>query len=155
VGFVRRLTAPSPQTANGVTWEFVSWSDGGTRDHVIAAPSTNRTYTATYRCIANCSGVDSDGDGILDLVDNCPAAPNASQADFDDDGRGDACEAGAFLADADLSGRVDGGDLVRLGVAFASACAQAAYDPSVDFDRNCRIDGADLAILAAEFGRRP
>ncbi|HEX6852489.1 MAG TPA: PQQ-dependent sugar dehydrogenase [Candidatus Polarisedimenticolaceae bacterium] len=155
VGFTRRLTAPSPQSANGVTWEFVSWSDGGTRDHVIAAPPANTTYTASFRCVANCSGVDSDGDGVVDLTDNCPAAPNASQADFDGDGRGDACEAGAFLADADLSGRVDGGDLARLGRAFASACEQSAYDPDVDFDRDCGVDGADLAILAAEFGRRP
>lgn len=155
VGFIRRLTAPSPQVANGVTWEFVSWSDGGAANHTLPAPPSNTTYTATYRCIANCSGVDSDGDGVLDLVDNCPATPNAAQGDFDDDGRGDACETGTALADADQSGRVDGGDLVRLGVAFASACAQPAYDPTVDYDRDCGIDGADLAILAAEFGRRP
>jgi PKD repeat protein len=155
VGFVRRLTAPSPQTAGGITWEFVSWSDGGASDHTIAAPASNTTYTATYRCIANCSGVDTDGDGVLDLADNCPGVANASQADFDGDGRGDACEAGTVLADADLSGRVDGSDLARLGRAFASACGQPAYDAHVDFDRDCGVDGADLAMLAAEFGRRP
>ncbi|RKG72004.1 hypothetical protein D7W79_29840 [Corallococcus exercitus] len=35
--------------------------------------------------------VDSDGDGIADDVDNCPAVPNADQADTDQDGVGDAC----------------------------------------------------------------
>ncbi|NRD45193.1 MopE-related protein [Corallococcus exiguus] len=35
--------------------------------------------------------VDSDGDGIADNVDNCPAVPNADQADTDQDGVGDAC----------------------------------------------------------------
>jgi hypothetical protein len=35
---------------------------------------------------------DSDGDGIIDDLDNCPARFNADQADTDDDGIGDACE---------------------------------------------------------------
>ncbi len=37
---------------------------------------------------------DADADGIRDLVDNCPTASNASQADVDRDGTGDACEGG-------------------------------------------------------------
>lgn len=36
-------------------------------------------------------GVDSDGDGVADLVDNCPGVPNPDQADSDGDGVGDAC----------------------------------------------------------------
>ena len=35
---------------------------------------------------------DSDGDGILDEVDNCPADPNNGQQDGDGDGSGDACD---------------------------------------------------------------
>lgn len=38
-------------------------------------------------------GDDLDGDGVKDDVDNCLAIPNANQADLDDDGRGDACDA--------------------------------------------------------------
>jgi thrombospondin type 3 repeat protein len=39
------------------------------------------------------SGVsDADGDGINDDVDNCPAVPNADQADLDADGQGDVCD---------------------------------------------------------------
>lgn len=35
---------------------------------------------------------DRDLDGVADLVDNCPDAPNANQADEDADLRGDACD---------------------------------------------------------------
>lgn len=35
---------------------------------------------------------DSDGDGILDGFDNCPAAANSDQLDTDADGAGDACD---------------------------------------------------------------
>ena len=35
---------------------------------------------------------DSDGDGVLDDVDNCPAVSNADQADGDGDGVGDVCD---------------------------------------------------------------
>jgi hypothetical protein len=34
---------------------------------------------------------DSDGDGIVDSVDNCPAVSNVNQTDTDGDGIGDAC----------------------------------------------------------------
>ena len=39
------------------------------------------------------SAPDEDGDGIADSEDNCPAIANASQADSDADGLGNACDA--------------------------------------------------------------
>jgi hypothetical protein len=36
--------------------------------------------------------IDTDGDGIKDSLDNCPTVYNPDQADFDNDGRGDACD---------------------------------------------------------------
>jgi PKD repeat protein len=49
VGSANSVSAPSPQTVNGSTYRFISWSDGGTRSHTVVAPATNATYTATYR----------------------------------------------------------------------------------------------------------
>ena len=35
--------------------------------------------------------LDSDGDGVKGLIDNCISVPNPDQADSDGDGVGDAC----------------------------------------------------------------
>jgi hypothetical protein len=44
------------------------------------------------RCIeGGVDGQDADGDQVPNGGDNCPLAPNADQADFNDDGVGDAC----------------------------------------------------------------
>ena len=32
-----------------------------------------------------------DGDGILDILDNCPSYPNADQSDIDENGEGRGC----------------------------------------------------------------
>ncbi|UOG73407.1 PQQ-dependent sugar dehydrogenase [Hymenobacter tibetensis] len=50
-GVLRTLEAPSTQTAGGVTYAFVSWSNGGAQSQTIATPSNDETYTATYRVV--------------------------------------------------------------------------------------------------------
>jgi hypothetical protein len=42
------LIAPN-QKYRGKIYEFASWSDGGAQTHIIRAPTTNTTYTATFR----------------------------------------------------------------------------------------------------------
>ncbi|HEV2854604.1 MAG TPA: PA14 domain-containing protein [Thermoanaerobaculia bacterium] len=49
VGITRTLGVVSPQTVNGVTYQFVSWSDGGAATHSIDTPASNTTYTATFQ----------------------------------------------------------------------------------------------------------
>ena len=39
---------------------------------------------------------DSDGDGVIDCLDNCPSRPNPDQADSDGDGVGNVCSTGTF-----------------------------------------------------------
>ncbi len=44
----------------------------------------------TYACPNY--GIDSDFDGVIDVLDNCPAVSNTGQLDFDSDSYGDACD---------------------------------------------------------------
>ncbi|MBW2263432.1 MAG: thrombospondin type 3 repeat-containing protein [Deltaproteobacteria bacterium] len=56
--------------------------------------------------------VDTDGDTIPDdQPDNCPTTPNRSQADFDGDGTGNACDPDAAGRDEDEDGIDDAIDL--------------------------------------------
>jgi len=48
VGFIRPLGAPLTQTIGGITYTFISWSDGGAATHDVATPASATTYTATY-----------------------------------------------------------------------------------------------------------
>jgi hypothetical protein len=51
VDFFRGIGAPSPQTgADGRTYNFASWSDGGAATHTILTPAVNTTYTAVFTC---------------------------------------------------------------------------------------------------------
>lgn len=52
---------------------------------------------------------DADGDGVLDVIDNCPAAANVEQRDHDADKHGDACDRCPHLAsETDPDGDGDG-----------------------------------------------
>ncbi|MBI3951669.1 MAG: thrombospondin type 3 repeat-containing protein [Acidobacteria bacterium] len=53
---------------------------------------------------------DTDGDGVLDIFDNCPDFPNSDQSDVDEDRLGDPCD-----PDADGDGVANESDNCRFG----------------------------------------
>jgi hypothetical protein len=87
--------------------------------------------------------VDSDSDGVFDPYDNCPRAPNPTQANADFDAEGDACDAMTSTGDADRDGVPDAGDNCPTtpnptqqdtdGDGLGDAC-DASNDPDADRD---------------------
>ena len=55
-------------------------------------------------CSERVDGLDSDGDGIVDEIDNCPGTANVDQLDTNDDGEGDVCESGRIDEGLDSDG---------------------------------------------------
>jgi glucose/arabinose dehydrogenase len=50
-GSTNSVSAPSPQTLGGQTYQFVSWSDGGAQTHSVVAGAA-ATYTATFTTVS-------------------------------------------------------------------------------------------------------
>ncbi|HSD89262.1 MAG TPA: thrombospondin type 3 repeat-containing protein [Kofleriaceae bacterium] len=67
--------------------------DGGRRDGSATSPDGMRDGTI--------AATDTDGDGITDGSDNCPALANADQANEDGDGPGDVCDNCPHMVNAD------------------------------------------------------
>jgi hypothetical protein len=111
----------------------------------------------------NCLETDSDGDGVVDIFDNCVDIANPSQADCDRDGVGDVCEiaAGApdfnvnaipdtceCICDLFIDGAVNGADLGALLSQWGPASAATASD----LNRDGTVNGADLGYLLSQWG---
>ncbi|HTO68886.1 MAG TPA: thrombospondin type 3 repeat-containing protein [Myxococcota bacterium] len=85
------FTSPNPTSVNTVAaFPF--------RDIKVLTPlntdilvKVNTSFCPIVGGSAVCT-LDSDGDGIPDILDNCPTVANATQTDTDGDGVGDACD---------------------------------------------------------------
>jgi hypothetical protein len=96
------------------------------------------------------SGPDGDADGTPDSDDNCSDVANGSQADANQDGYGDACD-----ADYNDDGFVGGADFTILRAAFGSQAGGPGWNAEVDHDGNGAIGGADFSVMHARFGTAP
>jgi len=88
---------------------------------------------------------DTDGDGVVDSLDNCKLLTNANQRDTNGDGYGNACD-----PDFNGNGIVDSQDGALLKARFGSS-----VHPDQDLNGNGIVDSQDGARLKAKFGQPP
>ena len=114
-------------------------------------PLTHRTLiikliaAALTLCAANYSfAQDTDGDGVLDLVDNCLTAANPSQLDTDADLFGNACD-----ADFNNDQVINFLDFVGLSGAFQTA------NPVFDLNGDGVVNFLDISMFVPFFNSTP
>lgn len=52
-GILRNIDAPTLQTVNGTSYQFVEWTHGGNKNQTIATPTNDVTYTANFTEVEN------------------------------------------------------------------------------------------------------
>ncbi|MCG6965452.1 MAG: thrombospondin type 3 repeat-containing protein [Chromatiaceae bacterium] len=108
------------------------WGGGTEADHAFAILVLERSIGGAC--------VDSDGDGVCDSEDNCPATPNPDQSDRDQDGVGDVCD---NCPDVFNPGQEDSN-----GDGIGDACSIERCD----VDSSGGIDVADIHAIQAARG---
>ncbi len=147
--------------------------------HPILSAKDQKVTAAEFQAFGavgfvDVAGLDTDGDGILDDVDNCVTTPNADQSDQDGDTVGDVCDncllefnpdqcntnAGTGpgqdqignVCDADITnnGIINSFDLTELRNNFGATGAN-------DSDITCNgiVNSFDLTELRNDFGQAP
>ena len=119
--------------------------------------ATVGTTSANVSTVCPLSGDDSDGDGIPDVVDNCPTVYNPNQEDNyppGGNGIGDACEC---EGDFNCDGNVDATDVTAFLVDFGrnqyvDPCT-SANPCNGDFNCDGNVDATDVIKFLEDFGR--
>src|SRR5215207_10188864 len=103
-----------PINIGSSTLKFTATLNGQPVPIRLSSPLISGTYFGVVDC-----DPDTDGDGVLNGVDNCPLVANPEQTDTDGDGLGDACD-----DDRDGDGVLNGAD----------NCPAASNPNQEDFD---------------------
>ena len=91
--FYRQFLAPDGAAGNRFGASVALTSLG---DAAIVGSTTDETAAGANAGSAYVFDLDTDGDGTLDMTDNCPLTANPNQIDSNDDGVGDLCESPDF-----------------------------------------------------------
>lgn len=110
--------------------------------------SADPEFEALWR-VGPCSPTVDAADPGLDF--SLEPMPNGGRANMGHTGGTTLATPG--LADPSGDASVDGVDILKLSVAFGTSTGAPRYDPAADLNEDGVVDGADLALVAGDFGR--
>ncbi len=135
--------------ADGVHLTVLEAEEVDIEEAELISPDTDGDGVVNVRdncpIISNPDQADSDGDGYGDLCDNCPDVFNPDQADTDGDGVGDACE--GLTGDLDGDNDVDRDDLNILLLDRNKSVSESSCGTACDLDGDGVITGLDARKL--------
>jgi hypothetical protein len=98
----------------------------------------------------SCGALDSDGDGVFDLCDNCPFQSNPGQEDADSDGYGDVWDDCLIRlpGDCNCNGTVSSGDVFAIvGTIFKGGRRLCPCFGAGDTNCSGLVTAADAIVL--------
>lgn len=96
------------------------------------------------------SGADSDGDGVIDQVDNCVNVPNADQRDTNQDGFGNICD-----ADLNNSLLVTTADFAIMRSVLNQSAGSSATAADADMNGSGTVTTGDVALFRVRINTVP
>jgi len=123
------------ESGDSLCLDSVQFSSG---TEMIFVDNLGQLYVPIWQGRQCLFATDSDGDGLTDLVDNCPGAANPLQEDQDADGLGDSCD---FCTDSDGDGYSDGG--VPADTCALDNCPLVYNPDQIDTDGDGTGDACD------------
>ncbi len=130
-----KFTSCSDTAGKSITVNGLTNGDAQIDVTIAQEPTTGPAFTInTAKFIARVATpavTDTDGDGVADTADNCPAVSNASQTNTDGDNLGDACDANKAAPAA--------GDLTTTSAAGAEGATLTASGNFTDADGNSTL----------------
>jgi hypothetical protein len=161
-GQTQRIPTPIPG------WDGVTYVGVGNPFPHSGATEVEELLTIHTGNVAVANLSDLDGDGVLDINDNCIMAVNAGQEDAGDgDGVGDACDNCTTIANTDqrdtngdgFGNRCDadfnGDGTVNLSDYSVFRSAFGKPDPNADFNGDGTVNLSDYSIFRSSFGKAP
>ncbi len=120
--------------------------------HAFVGPSnsTSDIVQAVVQSVTVVPALDTDGDGVLDALDNCAMTPNPTQLDANQDGYGNICD-----ADLNNSGTVTTADFGLLRSVLNQAAGSSPTAEAADLNGSGTVTTADFAILRPRLNTPP